>query len=167
MYLVAEQNEAEIQAGLTQKGQVPLDSPTHLRPRLPGSVLAGLRMLCRFRQDCSPTIGKVYLASQKRALAQVLCVGWEMSLLDTLDLQRPACTWPTDGIETHSQISTKWQTCSYPGEWRALKTTAEEPVSLRIFTLKPRRCDRVEDRGNLRTLFIRLNSTTKSRENKV
>lgn len=133
MYLVAEQNEAEIQAGLTQKGQAPLDSPTRLRPRLPRSALAGLRTLCRLRQDCSPTLRKVYLASQTRALAQVWCVGWEMLLLDTLDLQRPACTWPTDGIETHSQISTKWQTRSYPGEWRALKTTAEEPVSRDIY----------------------------------
>lgn len=39
---------------------------------------------------------KLYLALQTRALAQVLCVGWEMSLLDTLNLQRPACAWPTD-----------------------------------------------------------------------
>lgn len=97
---------------------------------------------------------KLYLASQTRALAQVLCVGWEMSLLDTLDRQRPAYAWPTDCIETHSQTYAKRQTCCYPGEWRALKIIAEELISLGIFTLENRCRDGVEDQGQTSELCL-------------
>lgn len=127
-------NEAEIQAGLICERQAPPDSATWAMGRACRmSALAGLRTSCRFRH-CSPTIRKVYLASQTRALAQVLCRLGEL-LLDTRS--------PTPSLHLAHRLYRDTLTnihqvanTSLPGRMEALKTTVEEPVSLGIFTFK-------------------------------